>query len=92
MRTRMAVALAVLLVSAGCSTKSPLAGDLVWAVAANDVLPATDIAAMWHREHPTAPAVRVEELPRSSDDQHRLLAIELNAKLRHFDVLSLDVV
>lgn len=88
----MAVALAVLLVSAGCSTKSPLAGDLVWAVAANDVLPATDIAAMWHREHPTAPAVRVEELPRSSDDQHRLLAIELNAKLRHFDVLSLDVV
>ncbi|MGH3797451.1 MAG: ABC transporter substrate-binding protein [Pseudonocardiaceae bacterium] len=94
---RVLLAVTVLLVAAGCAgATDPKPGtELVWAVGglgAADAGPAHDIANQWNALHPHGPRVRVEALPETTDDQHQLLTLELNAGLSHFDILNLDVI
>ncbi len=89
--------LAVVLLAAGCtgSGRSSPPAELVWAIGEIDAKPdgpAQAVAALWNGTHPDRPKVRVEALPESADEQRQLMAIELNAGLRGFDILSLDVV
>jgi len=86
---------AAALAASGCARRgdSPPA-DLVWAVGGIDAEatgPAAATAAMWNDRNPNGPKVSVLALPSSSDEQRRLMAIELGAGLRHFDILTLDV-
>ena len=89
---------AVALVTAGCAgTREAGSGtELVWAAgppsSGSSVQTAVSIADRWNELHPDGPRVRVESLPESSDDQHQLLALELNAGLGEFDILELDVI
>lgn len=88
---------AVILVTVGCAG-APDSGsetELVWAAGwtvADDEAPAEDIANQWNELHPNGPRVWVERLPETADDQHQLLALELNAELSSFDILELDVI
>ncbi len=90
---RLALALASLVV-AGCSGSDPPAPaqELLWAVPEIDTQFAPQIVDAWNREHPRGPKVRFERIPESADDQHRLMAVELNAAIPRFDILTLDVV
>jgi multiple sugar transport system substrate-binding protein len=93
---RAALAAAVVLVTAGCAdaTHSGSRAELVWitgGITAADQAPARDIVNRWNELHPTGPKVRVETLPRTADEQHQVLALELNAGLRNFDIFDLDV-
>lgn len=96
-RRRTAVLLAMVLVAAACS-RSPgtkASGELVWAIGGIDAKKggsAEAVAALWNQQHPNGPKVRVEALPSSADEQRQLMAVELNAGLEEFDILSLDVV
>lgn len=94
---RAALAAAVVLVTAGCAdaTNSGSKAELVWATAgtsAADRDSARDVVARWTRLHSDGPRVRVEPLPLSADEQHQMLELELNAGLKNFDILALDVV
>jgi multiple sugar transport system substrate-binding protein len=96
-RRRSAVLLAMVLLAAACTSRPPTRtdGELVWAIggidAAKDGL-AHGVADLWNERHPDGPTVRVVALPNSADEQRQLMAIELNAGLEEFDILSLDVV
>ena len=92
----IALLAAVALVIAGCAG-TPDSGrgtELVWL--AGGIRPdegtAAAIAARWNDAHPNGPRVRVETMPESADDQHQLIALELNAGLDEFDILELDVI
>ncbi|MGH3867374.1 MAG: ABC transporter substrate-binding protein [Pseudonocardiaceae bacterium] len=92
---RAALAAAVVLGTAACAdaTHSPSRAELVWitgGIIAADQDPAQDIAKRWNELHPTGPRVRVETLPRTADEQRRVLTLELNAGLRNFDIFDLD--
>jgi multiple sugar transport system substrate-binding protein len=94
---RAALAAAVALATAGCADATPSGSraELVWAVGGTDPADrdtALDVVAQWTRLHPNGPRVRVEALPLSSSDQHRILELELNAGLKNLDILTLDVV
>jgi multiple sugar transport system substrate-binding protein len=95
---RAVVLLVVVLVAAACTSgsKGPSTGtELVWAIGAieaGDDGPAQEVANLWNDSHPDGPRVRVWALPDSADEQRQLMAIELNAGLQGFDILSLDVV
>jgi multiple sugar transport system substrate-binding protein len=97
MLSRRAVfAAAVVLATAGCTdaTNFGSRAELVWVtggITAADQVPAQDIAKRWNELHPTGPTVRVEALPQTADEQHQVLALELNAGLRNFDIFDLDV-
>lgn len=95
-RIRMApcLALVMALVIAGCSGADSPGGvqELVWAVPEIDKQFAPKVLEEWNRLHPNGPKVRFERIPESADDQHRLMAIESNAGLPRFDILTLDVV
>ena len=96
-RGRVIALLAMVLLTAGCtSSEHPSApADLVWAIGEIDARPggpAEAVAALWNDTYPNRPKVRVEALPDSADEQRQLMAIELNAGLHGFDILSLDVV
>lgn len=89
--------IACLVLAVGCTKSSPPRGDgpLVWAVGgieAGDRGPAFDVAEMWNRRHPHGPTVRVEGMPEAADEQRQVMAIELNAGLPGFDILTLDVI
>ncbi|HSZ29942.1 MAG TPA: extracellular solute-binding protein, partial [Pseudonocardiaceae bacterium] len=93
---RAMLAAPVVLVTAGCAdaTNSGSRQELVWitgGIPAADRDPAQDIAKRWNALHSTGPKVRVETLPPTSDEQHQVLALELNAGLRNFDIFDLDV-
>jgi len=93
---RAVLAAAVVLGTAGCAdvTHSGSRAELVWitgGITAADQDPAQDIAKRWNQLHPTGPKVRVEALPRTADEQHQVLTLELNAGLRNFDIFDLDV-
>jgi multiple sugar transport system substrate-binding protein len=94
---RAALGAAVVLVTAGCAdaTNSGSKAELVWATAgtsAADRDSARDVVARWTRLHSDGPRVRVEPLPLSADEQHQMLELELNAGLKNFDIVTLDVV
>lgn len=95
---RALVLLVVVLVAAACTSgnKGLSTGtELVWAIGAieaGDDGPAQEVANLWNDSHPDGPRVRVWALPDSADEQRQLMAIELNAGLQGFDILSLDVV
>lgn len=96
-RVGIAALLATLLLAVACtSTPETKAGsELVWAIGAIDAKEdglAPAVADVWNRRHPAGPKVRVVALPSSADEQRQLMAIELNAGLEEFDILSLDVV
>ncbi|MGH3937521.1 MAG: ABC transporter substrate-binding protein [Pseudonocardiaceae bacterium] len=84
---------AIALITAGCADalESGSGTELVWA-AGWTTPPAVAIAGRWNELHPDGPKVRIARLPESADDQHRLLALELNAGLNNFDILELDVI
>ncbi len=87
----------VALVTAGCAgaPRSGSGTELVWAAGSSSgssLQPAIAIAGRWNELHPDGPRVRVESLPESADDQHQLMALELNAGLGEFDILELDVI
>ena len=86
--------LAVGLFAAGCtSSKAPADGSqLTWAIGAIDADAARAVAKLWNDTHPNTSNIRVEALPDAADEQRQLMAIELNAGLQGFDILSLDVV
>jgi multiple sugar transport system substrate-binding protein len=93
---RAVLAATVVLITAGCAgaINSGLRAELVWAtggIIAADQDPALEIAKRWNALHPNGPTVRVEALPRTADEQHQVLKLELNAGLRNFDIFSLDV-
>ena len=94
--SRRTVLLAAAALAASSCGRRPVrpTGDLVWAVGAIDAAPdgpAADVAGMWNDRHPSGPRVRIEPLPQAADEQRHLMAIELNAGLSGFDILSLDV-
>lgn len=94
---RKVLAAAVALVPAACANAadSGSRAELVWitgGITAADQVPAEDIVKRWNRLHPAGPTVRVEALPPIADDQHQVLALELNAGLKNFDIFDLDVV
>lgn len=77
------------LVTVGCAADpDPGSGELVWAATAPSEH-ADAIAARWNQLHPNGPRVRVETLP---DEQHQLMALELNAGLSELDILDVDVI
>ena len=82
---------AVALVTASCAgTRDAGSGtELVWSAAGS---PAIAIADRWNELHPNGPRVRVETQPELADDQHQLMALELNSGLGEFDILELDVI
>ncbi|HET9254826.1 MAG TPA: ABC transporter substrate-binding protein, partial [Pseudonocardiaceae bacterium] len=94
---RAVLAAGVLLAAGGCARRphrGPTA-ELVWltgGISTADQSPAEDIAKRWNTQHPLGPAVRVEPLPQTADEQRQVLALELNAGLRNFDIFDLDVV
>lgn len=96
-RPTVAVAMllaALMLLATGCTgseTPGPVR-ELVWAAGGITEDSATYVADAWNRQHPQGPRVRVEALPQSADDQHQLLALELNAGIDHFDILDLDAI
>ncbi|MGH4010279.1 MAG: ABC transporter substrate-binding protein [Pseudonocardiaceae bacterium] len=95
MVSRRAVLAAAVLVTASCarSAGSGSSAELVWATGGttpSDQCPAVDIATRWNNLHPDGPKVRVQALPQSTDEQHQVLALELNAGLRNFDIFDLD--
>lgn len=94
---RIAVLLSMVLLAAACSSspKTKAQGELVWAIGGIDADKdglAHGVADLWNERHPNGPMVRVVALPSSADEQRQLMAIELNAGLEEFDILSLDVV
>jgi multiple sugar transport system substrate-binding protein len=94
---RTALAAAVALIAAGCggAIGSGSEAELVWAtggVSGADRNRALEVTARWKALHPNSPRVRVEPLPLSTNEQRQLLALELNAGLRNFDIIALDVV
>jgi multiple sugar transport system substrate-binding protein len=94
---RTALAAAVALIAAGCggAVGSGSEAELVWAtggVSGADRNRALEVTARWKALHPNSPRVRVEPLPLSTNEQRQLLALELNAGLRNFDIIALDVV
>lgn len=93
-RQCVGLGLGVLLMAAACSNgrETQATQELVWAVPNLDIGFSQDIAGMWNEAHPGGPTVRIERLPEAADDQRRLMAVELNARLPRLDVLSLDVV
>ncbi|MGI8809520.1 MAG: ABC transporter substrate-binding protein [Acidimicrobiales bacterium] len=94
MSPHLAIGLAILLFVAGCSSadRPADAEELVWAVPELDKNVAQQVVDAWHRTHPNGVKVRFERIPESADDQRRLMAVELNAGLPRFDILTLDVV
>lgn len=95
--SRRAVLAAAVLATAGCvgTTNSGSRAELLWAtggITAPDYNRAVDIATRWNEWRPNGPKVRVEALPLSTNVQHQMLALELNAGLQQFDILDLDVV
>lgn len=93
----VALVLACGLAVAACSGSSEPAvpPELVWAVGEIDARPrgpATEVARMWNDRYPDRPRVRVHALPGGADDQRQVMAVELNAGLAGFDVLTLDVI
>jgi trehalose/maltose transport system substrate-binding protein len=93
---RAVLTAAVVLVTAGCAdaTNSGSRQELVWitgGITAADQDPAQDIVKRWNELHPTGPKVRVEALPQTADEQRQVLALELSAGLRNFDIFNLDV-
>ena len=87
---------AAALVATGCRGRSdsPAPSHLVWAVGGIDARPdgaAAATAAMWNDRHPAGPKVSIHALAQSADEQRQMVAIELSAGLRHFDILTLDV-
>ncbi len=86
--------LAIVLLAGGCSTArdANTNRELVWAVPEIDRDPAEQIRNRWNNGPAGRPKLRIERLPASADDQRQLMAIELNAKLPRFDILTLDVV
>jgi multiple sugar transport system substrate-binding protein len=97
MVSRRAVLAAAVLAAAGCAgaVDPGSRAELGWAtggVPPSDRDRALDIAARWNKLHPNGPKVRVEALALSTNEQHQLLTLELNAGLSGFDILDLDVV
>jgi multiple sugar transport system substrate-binding protein len=93
----MVVLLAMLVLAAACTSgpETKAGGELVWAIGGIDAKDgglAHGVADLWNSRHPEGPNVRVVALPESADEQRQLMAIELNAGLEEFDILSLDVV
>jgi multiple sugar transport system substrate-binding protein len=93
---RAVLAAAGVLATAGCAhaTNSGSRAELVWitgGITAADQVSAQDIAKRWNELHPTGPMVRVETLAQTTDEQRQVLALELNAGLRNFDIFDLDV-
>lgn len=88
---------AIALVTASCAAvpEAGSAAELVWAAgpsSSGSSQPAVAVADRWNKLHPNGPRVRVETLPESADDQHQLMALELNAGIGEFDILELDVI
>jgi multiple sugar transport system substrate-binding protein len=95
--SRRAVLAAAVLAATGCAgtTNSGSRAELVWVtggITAPDYDRTADIARRWNELHPNGPKVRVEALVLSTNEQHQLLTLELNAELSRFDILDLDVV
>ncbi len=93
---RAVLTAAVVLATAGCvdATNSGSRQELVWitgGITAADQVPAQDVAKRWNELHPTGPKMRVETLPQTADEQRQVLALELGAGLRNFDIFNLDV-
>jgi multiple sugar transport system substrate-binding protein len=90
---------AALLAASGCAarpaeqavTGQPMT-ELVWATGGITAPAPQAVADMWNETHPEGPRVRIERMPAQSDDQHRMLALELGAGVPDLDVLDLDVV
>lgn len=95
-RLELVLALLLLLpVIAGACTggSEPERGaHLVWSTGGLDADVAEDIASRWNRIHPDGPPVVVEVLAEKTDERRQLLAIELNARMNTFDVMTLDVI
>jgi multiple sugar transport system substrate-binding protein len=94
---RAVLVAAVALATVGCAdaTPSESRAELVWGVGGIDPADrdtALDVVAQWTKLHPNGPRVRVESLPPSTNDQHQILELELNAGLKNLDILPLDVV
>jgi len=95
MSRRALLAGGVALVAAGCAGTVPsgAGAELVWVtggITSADQGPAQDVMTLWNTLHPKGPRVRVETLPQSADEQRQVLAFELNAGLRNFDIFDLD--
>jgi multiple sugar transport system substrate-binding protein len=95
--SRRAVLTAAMLAAASCAgTTDPDSGtELVWitgGITVPDYDRAMDIATRWNQLRPNGPKVRVELLPLSTNEQHQILTLELNAGLGEFDILDLDVI
>ena len=95
---------AALLAASGCAarpaaqavtgqamTEQPMT-ELVWATGGITAPAPQAVADMWNETRPEGPRVRIERMPAQSDDQHRMLALELGAGVPDLDVLDLDVV
>lgn len=90
---------AALLAASGCAARpaeQAVTGQpmtvLVWATGGITAPAPEAVARMWNETHPEGPRVRIERMPAQSDDQHRMLALELGAGVPDLDVLDLDVV
>ncbi len=94
---RAVLGAAVVLATVGCAgtANSGSRAELVWAtggITAPDYDRAQDLATRWHQRYPNAPKVRVEPLPQSTNEARQLMALELNAGLNQFDIVTLDVI
>lgn len=95
MSRRAVLAAGAALVASGCAgtARSASRSELVWVtggITAADQGPALEIAKQWNALHSNGPQVRVETLPQSADEQHQVLALELNAGLKDCDIFDLD--
>ncbi len=95
---RRSLLVAAVLIATGCTSTPELSGadgqvELVWATGAITAdSGAASVTELWNELHPVGPHVRVEKLPPAADDQHDLMAVELNARISEFDILDVDLV
>jgi multiple sugar transport system substrate-binding protein len=94
---RIVLAAGVALVTAGCvgTVDSSSGTELVWitgGITAADHAPALEVVNLWNALRPNGPRIRVEGLPQFTNGQRQVLASELNAGLKNFDIFDLDVI
>jgi multiple sugar transport system substrate-binding protein len=96
-RRRAVLAAGIAVVAAGCTgtAGSRAPSELVWVtggITSADQGPAQDIAKRWNTLHSNGSQIRVKTLPQSADGQRQVLALELGAGLKNFDIFDLDEV